>query len=111
MNTGQRIAYLRERRGLSQAALGKLLKTSASAIGMWELGKRGLNDETLTMLANFFNVSTDYLLGLVDYPNFYHCSYPCYFCSSYIIVPYCCSFNRLYISVVICKRIEIRQAI
>lgn len=69
MNTGQRIAYLREKRGLSQAGLANFLDTSPSTIGMWELGKRGLKDETLNMLANFFNVSTDYLLGRVDYPD------------------------------------------
>lgn len=69
MNTGQRIAYLREKRGLSQVAMAEMLDTSPSAIGMWELGKRGLKDDTLNMLANFFNVSTDYLLGRVDFPD------------------------------------------
>lgn len=67
MNTvGERIAFLREKRGLSQPQLAKKLNVGTSTIGMWETGKRGLKDETLKLIADFFNVSTDYLLGRTD---------------------------------------------
>lgn len=63
---GERIARLREQRGMSQPQLAKELNVATSTIGMWETGKRGLKDESLRILADFFNVSTDYLLGRTD---------------------------------------------
>lgn len=63
---GERIARLREQRGMSQPQLAKELNVATSTIGMWETGKRGLKDESLRVLADFFNVSTDYLLGRTD---------------------------------------------
>lgn len=54
---------LREKRGLSQRDLAKLLGVSASTIGMWESGKREPNFKTLIKIANFFDVSTDYMMG------------------------------------------------
>lgn len=64
MLIGEKIAYLRERRGLSQAQLAQELKIATSTLGMWETGKRGLKDETIKMLAEFFGVSSDYLLDI-----------------------------------------------
>ncbi|MDT2829015.1 helix-turn-helix transcriptional regulator [Enterococcus viikkiensis] len=64
MTVGERIAKLRERRGLSQAQLAKELKVGTSTLGMWETGKRRLKDDTLKMIAEYFNVSSDYLLGI-----------------------------------------------
>ncbi|MFZ8765490.1 helix-turn-helix domain-containing protein [Enterococcus diestrammenae] len=65
-SVGERIARLREKRGMSQPQLAKELNVATSTIGMWETGKRGLKDESLRNLADFFNVSTDYLLGRTD---------------------------------------------
>ena len=56
---------LRTSKGLTQSELAKLLKISASAIGMYEQGRREPDYATLSKLANYFNVATDYLLGLV----------------------------------------------
>ncbi|WP_270501106.1 helix-turn-helix domain-containing protein [Enterococcus avium] len=64
MTVGERIAKLREKRGLSQMQLAKDLKVATSTLGMWETGKRGLKDDTLKMIAEYFNVSSDYLLGI-----------------------------------------------
>lgn len=66
MTIGERIAHLRERRGMSQSQLAKELKIGTSTLGMWETGKRGLKDDTIKMIAEFFNVSADYLLGNTD---------------------------------------------
>lgn len=63
---GERIARLREQRGMSQPQLAKELNVATSTIGMWETGKRGLKDESLRILADFFNVTTDYLLGRTE---------------------------------------------
>ncbi|MFS0973320.1 helix-turn-helix domain-containing protein [Enterococcus avium] len=64
MTIGQRIAKLREKRGLSQMQLAKDLKVATSTLGMWETGKRGLKDDTIKMIAEYFGVSSDYLLGI-----------------------------------------------
>jgi transcriptional regulator with XRE-family HTH domain len=58
---------LRQERYLTQLALSKMLQISASAIGMYEQGRREPDHDTLAKIADFFNVSTDYLLGRTDY--------------------------------------------
>lgn len=63
MTVGERIAGLRKHRGLSQYQLAKLLNIATSTLGMYETGKRKPNVEMLEQIAEFFNVSTDYLLG------------------------------------------------
>ena len=59
---GNRIAFLRHKKGLSQAALGRKLGLSASAIGMYEQGRREPPVSILISLAKEFGVTTDYLL-------------------------------------------------
>lgn len=59
---GPRIATLRRSCGLSQAQLADRLGISASAIGMYEQGRREPAVETIVALAELFQVSTDYLL-------------------------------------------------
>lgn len=54
---------LREQKKMTQAELGKILKISPSAIGMYEHGRREPDIPTLKKIASFFNVSIDYLLG------------------------------------------------
>ena len=64
MSVGKRIASLRESRSLSQTQLAKKLNISTSTLGMYETDKRNPNNEMLKLLANFFHVTTDYLLGV-----------------------------------------------
>lgn len=59
---GARIAALRRRAGMSQAELARQLKVSASAIGMYEQGRRQPAADTLVALGDVFGVSVDYLL-------------------------------------------------
>ena len=59
---GPRIAAARRQAGLSQAALAQRLKISASAMGMYEQGRREPSVETLVALSRELGVSTDYLL-------------------------------------------------
>ena len=59
-----RLKELREERGLSQGELGKMFGLSVSTISMYENGKREPGFDTVVKFANFFGVSTDYLLGL-----------------------------------------------
>lgn len=54
---------LRLSRGYTQAELADLLGISRSRIGMYETGAREPDFETLEIIADFFNVDIDYLLG------------------------------------------------
>lgn len=60
---GQRIAFLRKEKNMSQSETAKYLNISTSALSMYETGNREPNNELLSKLADFFGVSTDYLLG------------------------------------------------
>lgn len=60
---GQTLKNLRTSKKLSQSNLGKILGISSSTIGMYEQGRRFPDQATLTKIADFFDVSTDYLLG------------------------------------------------
>ena len=66
---GSRIKLLREEAGLKQDELAKKLAVSPSAIGMYERDLREPNNELTLKIANFFNVSIDYLLGKTDIRN------------------------------------------
>ena len=59
---GARIAALRRDAGWSQAELARRLRVSASAVGMYEQGRREPAADTLVALSEIFEVSTDYLL-------------------------------------------------
>ena len=54
---------LRTSHSLTQDALAKKLKISRSTIGMYESGAREPDFETLELIADFFNVDIDFLLG------------------------------------------------
>ena len=59
---GTRIAALRREMGQSQAELARCLGVSASAVGMYEQGRREPSGAILVALAVNFGVSTDFLL-------------------------------------------------
>ncbi len=60
---GEKLAELRRQKGLSQAELARLLNLGQSTIAMYEKNKRAPDYHQLARLADFFNVSVDYLLG------------------------------------------------
>ncbi len=64
-----RLKKLREEKELFQKDIAKLLGVSIPAITQYENGKRDMSTETVIKLAEFFNVSTDYLLGKSDIRN------------------------------------------
>jgi len=66
---GERIKELREERGLSRLALSKALNIGGGAtICRWERGEQDIGSHYLIKLADFFNVSIDYLVGRSDEP-------------------------------------------
>lgn len=54
---------LRLSMNLTQSELAKQLKISRSAVGMYESGAREPDFDTLELIADFFNVDVDYLMG------------------------------------------------
>ncbi len=66
---GARIAALRRKADMSQAELARQLGCSASAVGMYEQGRREPSSDLLVRLSRLFGVTTDYLLtGAVREP-------------------------------------------
>jgi len=62
-----RVKELREEKNLTKTQLANALKLSDNIVGRWESGTRMPSLDTLVLLAKFFNVTADYLLGLKDY--------------------------------------------
>lgn len=63
---GERLKELRKESGLSTMALGKIIGVSDITISRWENGKMDIVSDNLIKLAKYFEVTTDYLLGLKD---------------------------------------------
>ena len=63
----ERLQQLRKERGLKQSELASILNTTQRRISYMELGKVEPDLETLVLLAKFFDVSTDYIIGIKDY--------------------------------------------
>ena len=57
---------LRLSRGLTQQEISEILGISSSTIGLYETGAREPDYDTLELIADFFNVDMDYLLGRTD---------------------------------------------
>ena len=64
----ERLKVLRERRHMSQVFLGMELSISQIAISQYETGVREPDNKTLIAIADYFDVSIDYLLGRTDNP-------------------------------------------
>ncbi len=62
----QRIRDMREDADLSQAKLGELLHISQRSYSHFETGTRSLPVDVLIKLADFYDVSVDYLLERTD---------------------------------------------
>ena len=67
-NFSERIKELRRKNGMTQEALGKIIGVGPDSIYIYEKGKAYPEVRNLVILADFFGVSTDYLLGRTDDP-------------------------------------------
>ncbi|WP_368043191.1 helix-turn-helix domain-containing protein [uncultured Ruminococcus sp.] len=57
---------MREERDMSQAAMAKLLKCSQQTYSRYESHTTEIPLESLIFLAEYYDTSTDYLLGITD---------------------------------------------
>ena len=62
----ERLKELRIEQGLSMKKLSKEVGLSTTAICQWENATTDISSVNLIILAKYFKVSTDYLLGLED---------------------------------------------
>ena len=69
MERYERILELREDADLTQAALGKAINVPQRTYAYYESGQRMIPPQVLCALADFYNVSVDYLLGRTDERN------------------------------------------
>lgn len=66
--TGERIRELRKSRGLTQVDVAKLRNVTQAAVAKQETGERSLGEDGVYWYAEYFSVSADYLIGLIDSP-------------------------------------------
>ncbi|WP_404988408.1 helix-turn-helix domain-containing protein [Clostridium culturomicium] len=66
-----RLKSLRDEREIMQKEVAAYLNISTSAYGFYEQDKRTPTPEVLSKLADFYNVSVDYLLGITNVKNAY----------------------------------------
>lgn len=64
-----KLKELRTEKNLLQSDIAKIINKSERTVGFYETGERDMNTETLSILANYFDVSIDYLLGKSDIRN------------------------------------------
>ena len=64
----ERLTYLRKKRKMTQSALSKALGIARTTLSGYESGTREPDHETLQKIADYFEVSIDYLLGRTEEP-------------------------------------------
>lgn len=62
MTLGEKITHLRKKRGLSQEELAITLNVSRQAVSKWETGEAKPDTDKVVALAEYFEVTTDWLL-------------------------------------------------
>lgn len=65
-----RLKFLREQKNISQVKLAMDLNMNQNSISRYETGQREADYATLIKIADYFNVSIDYLLERTDNPAF-----------------------------------------
>lgn len=68
MNIAKKIIQLRKERHINQTQLANAVGVSQQTITKWETGRSEPKSSALRAIADYFNVSADYLLGR-KYPN------------------------------------------
>ena len=66
---GRKLKELRLEKKINQAELGEIIGISPSTVGMYERDQRFPDKDILSKIADYFEVSVDYLLGRTDERN------------------------------------------
>ena len=70
MTFGNRLKFLMEERQVSQKEVAKQLNIAPSTLNGYTNDYREPDFRVLSSLASYFDVSTDFLLGLIEVPHF-----------------------------------------
>lgn len=62
-----RLRELRKEKGYTQQQIAEILDTDQQKISKYELGEAVLNEREIIRLADFFDVTADYMLGISDF--------------------------------------------
>lgn len=68
MHYYERLKPVREDHDLTQADIANLLQTTRQQVSKWETGMQMMGVDKYIALAKYYNISVDYLLGLIDTP-------------------------------------------
>lgn len=71
MDYRERLRSIREDRDLTQAEIGRLLNKSQQGYNHIEIGRAELKIDDLVKLCRYYDLSADYLIGLVEKPKSY----------------------------------------
>ncbi len=69
MEFKNRLVSLRKQLGLTQEEFAKKIGYTRTAVSAWEIGRNEPSNADTIKIANFFGVTTDYLLGKSDIRN------------------------------------------
>ena len=67
----KRLKDIREDHDMLQKQVASILKITRQQYSLYETGERSIPVDKLCVLAEFYNTSTDYILGLTDNSNPY----------------------------------------
>ena len=68
MDYRERLRNIREDRDLTQAQVGRILSKSQQGYNHIETGRAELKIEDLITLCKYYNLSADYIIGLIEKP-------------------------------------------
>lgn len=68
MNYAQRLKDLREDNDKTQAEIAKIINTSQQYYGSYERGVRPIPFDRVILLAEYYNVTLDYIAGFINDP-------------------------------------------
>ena len=66
IKTSERIKELRDKKGIKQVELARHLSVSRTSVNAWEMGLSVPSLDRLIVIAQYFHVSLDYLVGMND---------------------------------------------
>ncbi len=66
IKTAERIKELRDKKGIKQIELAQHLSVSRTSVNAWEMGLSVPSLDRLIIIAQYFHVSLDYLVGMTD---------------------------------------------
>ena len=65
---GERLKKLRKDKVIKQEELADIIGVQKSTVSLYELGKNDPSDKVKIEIAKYFNISLDYLIGVIDEP-------------------------------------------